>query len=92
MLIDADHADSVEAGQVIDEQPFPLGQDGVVGGVPGHAESGGDPRDREVIDDQGLQRPPDPAPGELRPPGRRSGDVLAPAVPAVVTPVAADPH
>ncbi|MBP2437621.1 hypothetical protein JOF34_002207 [Microbacterium amylolyticum] len=35
MLVDPDHADSVEAGGVIDEQPLALGEDGVVGGVPG---------------------------------------------------------
>ena len=30
MFVDADHADSVEAGRVIDQQPLPLGENGVV--------------------------------------------------------------
>ena len=92
VFVDADHADSVEAGRVIDQQPLPLGENGVVSGMPGHAQPGGDPRDREVVDDQGFQRPPDPASGELRPLCGRRGGVFAPVASAMVTPVAANPH
>ena len=35
VLVGPDHADGVEAGGVIDQQPLALGEDGVVGGVPG---------------------------------------------------------
>lgn len=92
VLVNTDHADGVEAGWVIDQQLLALGQDGVVGGVPGNPEPGGDPCDREVIDDQGFQCPPHPAAGEFRPLGRGGGGVLSPAVAAVTTPVAPDPH
>ncbi len=92
VLVDSDHVDGVEAGRVIDQQPLALGEDSVVGGVPGDVQPGGDPCDREVIDDQRFQRPPHPAAGEFRPLGRHRRAVLAPAVPAVLAPVAPNPH
>ena len=44
--------------RVIDQHPAALVEDRVVGGVPGHGERFGDARDREVLHDDGLQRPP----------------------------------
>ena len=36
MLVNTDHADGIETGRIIDQQPLALGEDGVVGGVPGN--------------------------------------------------------
>lgn len=60
--------------------------------MPGHAQPGRDPRDREVIDDQSLRYPPRRAAGELRPLSCSGDGVFAPVVSAVITPVAPDPH
>ena len=45
-----------------------------------------------MIDDQGFQCPSHPAAGKFRPLGCCGGGVLAPPVPAVITPVTPDPH
>lgn len=66
MLVDAEHADAVEAVRVLDQDACALGQDGIVGGVPRNPEPLSDPRDRQVGDDDALQRPRQPSPGELR--------------------------
>ena len=71
---------------------WPFGQHGVVGGVPRHGESFGDAGDGQVLDHQTLQRPPQPATGQL---GSRLGGpagVLPPHVSAAVAAVAADRH
>jgi transposase len=90
VLVDPDYSHPVEPGRVVDQSPLALGQDRVVGGVPRHPQRVGDPSNRQVPDHDRLQRPPQPAPGQLRP--RRSGPagVLAPHVPAPAAPVAAD--
>ena len=59
--IDTKHPDTVEPGGVGDQDPPALGQDGVVGGVPGDSESLRDADDREVLAD-------DPASAQRSPP------------------------
>ena len=49
VLVDTNDGDAVETVVVIDQQPVAFGEDGVVGGVPGDAEPGRDPGDREVL-------------------------------------------
>ncbi len=92
VLVHADHGNAIEAGRVIDQQALALSQNRVVGGMPGHAQPSSDACDREVIDHQRFQCPADPAAGELRPLRGDGRGVLAPAVPAVIAPVSADPH
>jgi hypothetical protein len=67
-----------------DEDTLALGQDSVVGGVPGDPEPFGDTGDGEVLADNGFKRPPQPAARELRPRLSRLGCVLPPHVPAVM--------
>jgi hypothetical protein len=90
VLVDADRGDAVEPVWVVDEEALALGQNGIVGGVPRHAETLGDAGDREVLNHQRFQRPPQtPA----RQPGSRFGrpaGVLAPHMTAAGAPVAAD--
>ena len=92
VLVHADHGNAIEAGRVIDQQALALSQNRVVGGMPGHAQPSSDACDREVIDHQRFQCPTDPAASELRPLRGDGRGVLAPAVPAVIAPVSADPH
>ena len=49
VLIDPDHGDALEPGDVVDEHPAPLGQDRVVGGVPGVPEPLGDAGHAQVL-------------------------------------------
>ena len=77
-------------GGSLDQHPLALGQDRVVGGVPRHPETLGDPGHGQVLTHDALQRPPQPAPGQLRPRLGGLGGVLAPHVPAPGAPVAAD--
>ena len=70
--------------------PFAFGQDGVVGGVPRHFQTFGDPGHGEVLDHDPFQRPPQPSPRQLRPGFGRRGGVLTPHMPAPRAPVAAD--
>ena len=91
VLIDADRGDPRTAPGRRSGPACP-GQDRVVGGVPGDPEPLGDPRDGQVLDHDAFQRPPQPAPGELRPRLGRPGRVLAPHVPAPGAPVAPDRH
>lgn len=60
VLVDADRGDVVEPAGVVDEDALPLGQDSVVGGVPGDPEPFGDTGDSEVLADNGFKRPPSP--------------------------------
>ncbi len=92
MLVHAEDLDVVEPVGILQEKPVSLGQDRAVGGVPRHRESLSDPSDREVLDHQGLQRPAQRPTGELRPRLGGLAGVLAPHVPAVSAPVAADPY
>jgi len=92
MLVHPDHTDVVEACLVVDQHASALGQDRFVRRAPGDAQPGRDPRDGEVVDDQGLQCPPDPAMGELRPFGCGRGGVFPPPGSAVLAVVAADPQ
>ena len=66
-IVDADDLDPVVAAGVVDEDPPALGEDRVVGGVPGHGQRLRDPGDCEVLDDQPLTRPAQRAAGQLRP-------------------------
>ena len=67
MLIDADDLHVVEAVRIVDQDPAALGQDGVVGGVPGDPQSVGDPSDGQVLTHDPFQRPPQATARELRP-------------------------
>ena len=75
--------------RVGDQDPLALGQDRVVSGVPRDPEALGHARHGQVLTHDRLQRPPQPAEGELRPPLRGPGGVLAPHVPTAGAPVAA---
>ena len=61
MLVHADGLHAVEPGRVVDQDPLAFGQDRRVGGVPRHPEPFGDAGDGEVLHDQVLQRPSQPA-------------------------------
>ena len=82
--------DAVEAGRVVDEDPPALGQDGVVGGVPRHRQRLGDPRDREVLDDQPSSAQRNARRDSFARGSAAAAGVLAPHVPAAGAPVAAD--
>jgi hypothetical protein len=90
VLVHADDLHAVEPGRILDQDPLPLGEDGIVGGVPGHREPFGDAGDGQVLNHQTLQCPPQTMPGQLRPRLGRLARVLAPHVPAPSAPVAAD--
>ena len=92
VLIDTEHPNPVEPAGVIDEHSAPLGEDRIIGRVPGHPETCGDARDGQMVDHDPFQSPPHPATGQLRPLGRRSGEVLTPGTPAPRAPVATDAH
>ena len=91
VFIHPDHRDTLEATHVIDEDTAPFSQDRAVRGVPRHPETFGDPDDGQMLAHDALQRPPQTASGELRPRLGRAAGVLAPHVPALAAPVAADP-
>ena len=88
VLIDADHRDTVEPGRVIDQGTLPLGQDGIVGGVPRYAEALGDAGHGQVLDDDADQAPTQAGTGDLGPRFGRGGGVLTPHVRALDAPVA----
>ena len=91
VLVHSDHGDAVKPGGVIDQDPSALGQDRVIGGVPGHSQSLGQPGDSQVLGHQGHQRPPHRCTRQLRPPVRRRSGVLAPHPPARLTAEATHP-
>lgn len=90
MLVHAEDPDPVQAVGIADEQSVALGQDGVIGGVPGHPEARGDASNGEVVDDQGRQCPQHPGPGQLRSRVCHPGRVLTPVATTVRALVAAD--
>jgi hypothetical protein len=92
VLVDADHRAPVEAVRVVDQKASALGQDRLVGGVPGHPEIGRHRGHREVLAHDALQRPGEPGPGEPRPRLGRESGVLPPDMPALAAPVTAHPH
>ncbi len=92
VLVDADRGDAVEPGRIVDQPPLALGEDRGVRGVPRHPQACRGAGDGEVVDHDRLQRPPDPAAGDLRPRRRRVRRVLPPGAAAVAAPVAAHPH
>jgi hypothetical protein len=92
MLIDADHGHPVEPARVLDQHPLALGKDRAVRGMPGHAQAFRDTGDGEVLAHNALQRPAQPATGDLRPGLRGLGHVLPPHATAPGALVAADPH
>lgn len=53
MLIDPDAGDPVKTRRVLDQYAFALGQEGIIRGMSGNTEPGGDAGDDEVIDDRG---------------------------------------
>jgi putative transposase len=63
-------------------------KDRIVGGVPRDVEPLGDPSHRQVLHHDALQRPPQPAPRQLRPRLRRPRGVLAPHVTTPRAPIA----
>jgi hypothetical protein len=90
VLVDPDDTDTVEASDVVDQRPLALGQNGVIGGVPGDCQTLGDPGDGQVLHHDALQRPPQTTTRQLRSRFGRLGGVLAPHVTAARAPVAAD--
>jgi hypothetical protein len=66
VLIDPDDLHAGEPARVVDEDPLALGEDGVVGGVPGDPEALGDPGDGQVPDHDAFQRPAQPTTRQLR--------------------------
>ena len=58
VLVDPDHGDTVEPVGIIDQDPHALGQDSVVGGVPGDPETLGDSGNGQVLAHDALQGPP----------------------------------
>lgn len=68
-----------------------FGEDGVVGGVPRHIETGRDPGHAQVLDHEPLQPPAQRRPRQLRPRLRRCREVLAPHPPALDAPIASEP-
>ncbi len=91
VLIDTEDADPVEAVGVIDQDPLPLRQNGVVGGVPGHREGVSDPGDSEPLRHERFQRPPQRGLRQLRPRRRGRVGVLPPDVTALDAPIPAEP-
>jgi hypothetical protein len=88
--VHAQHPHPVEPGRVADQHPTPLGQDGVVGGVPRHRKGLGDPGDGQVLADDGDERPPQRPAGQPGPGLGGATGVLTPDVPAAGAGVAAD--
>ena len=78
VLVDSDRGDRVEAAIIGDQESVPFGQDGGVGGVPGHCEALRDPGDREVLQDQALQLPAQAPAADLREWFASGRGVLAP--------------
>ena len=89
VLIDPDDLHPLEAVLLVDQHPLALGQNGVVGGVPGHREPLGDPSHGQGLDHDPFQRPPQSAPRQLGPGLGRGGGVLAPHIPAAAAAVTA---
>ena len=90
VLIDAENLDAVEPVRIVDQDPLALGQDGVVGGVPGDPESFSDTGDGQVLAHDAFERPPQTTPRELRPRLSSQAGVLAPHMPAAGAPIATD--
>jgi hypothetical protein len=65
VFVDANDLHAVQALGVIDEESSALGEDGCVGGLPRHPKRLSDPSDREMLNDDALQRPAQAAPGDL---------------------------
>lgn len=82
VLVDPDDIDSIEAAGIIDQQPFTLGQDRVVRGVPCHRQGFGHAGHRQVLNHDAFQGPPQPALGQFRPGSGCSAGVLTPHMPA----------
>ncbi len=89
VFVHADSGDAVEPGGVLDQDPLALGQDRVVGGVPGNPEPFGDPGHGEVLHHESFQGPPQSAPRQFGSWLGRPAGVLTPHVPALAAPVAA---
>jgi hypothetical protein len=77
---------------IVDEDPTSFLQDRGVGAVPGHPQTLSDPGDGEVLDDDALQRPTQPAPGESRARLGGSPHVLSPHARTPRTLVVAHAH
>jgi hypothetical protein len=91
VLIDTEHGYAVEATRVLHQDPFAVGEDRVVRGVPRHRERFGDPGDGEVLHHDRLQRPPQRLPRQLRPGFGDLAGVLSPHMPTAGAAITAQP-
>lgn len=91
-LVNTNGFHPVEAGGVIDQHRRPSASTALFAVFQDTPEALGDPGDGEVLADDSLQCPPQPAAGELRPWFVRLGGILPPHVPATGAPLAADSH
>ncbi len=57
VLINTDHADTLETAGLVDQETLPFGQDRIVGGVPSNSQRLGDRSHGQVVDHEGFQRP-----------------------------------
>ena len=90
VLVDPDRPHPVEPCRVVEQHALTFGQDRVVGRIPRHSKSFGDPGHGQVLHHDPFQRPGQGAPGQ---PGPRLGGgagVLPPHVRAAGAPVPAD--
>ena len=90
VLVDPDRPHPVEPCRVVEQHALAFGQDRVVGRIPRHSKSFGDPGHGQVLHHDPFQRPGQGAPGQ---PGPRLGGgagVLPPHVRAAGAPVPAD--
>ena len=78
--------------RIIDQGALAFGEDGIVGGVPPHRQTFGDPGDGQVDDHDAFQRPAQRPPGQPGTGFCGLAGVLAPHVAALDAPVAAHPH
>ncbi|NYJ67556.1 hypothetical protein HNR16_002344 [Pseudoclavibacter chungangensis] len=92
MLIDADHADTVEPARVIYQSLAPLREDRSVRGAPGNPETSGDSGDGEVVKNDALERPRQAGAGDLGTRACRRSGVLPPCRPTVIATVPTHSH
>lgn len=92
MLVKTNDFDPIEAVWVINEHTSSFGNDDLVRGVPGDAETFSDTGHGEMLAHNSFQRPAQPTAGELRPRLDHFRGFLAPHVPVPGAIVAADTH
>jgi len=89
VLVHADRGDAVEPVGVIDQHPFPLGRDRVIGRMPRDSEALGGTGHGRVLVHDAFQCPPQPTSRRLGPRLGRTAGVLTPYVLAAGAPVTA---